>query len=106
MSGTGPTDISVVTIKEDGIFHWVRIGTIPDDNWHKKRDVYNPVGAELKSVENGKINLENGSQVITPEDRKLHVESMTWTIEGEELNWSRMIEGMGGEGVSFRKISD
>ena len=55
-------------------------------------------------TEQGGYGLKTGQEKISEADRKLSVESVTWTVEGGELHWEMDMGNMGGQGMTYSRV--
>ncbi len=102
MDRAGPTQITTITINEDGVYHWLHIDMDPGDTDLEDPKSYAPVGADLRHS-SGQIDLKTGKEKISNADRKLSVKSVVWTVSEGKLLWSMDMGGMGGQAMTFTR---
>lgn len=104
LGADGPTDITTVTIEEEGAYHLVAIGMIPSEKSRGDQDQYDPVGAELKRYETGRIDLRTGREILPLGRRNEGVRSISWGVLDGKLHWYMDMGTMGGEGVTYSPV--
>lgn len=104
LGADGPTDITTVTIEEGGTYHLVAIGMIPSEKSRGDQDQYDPVGAELKRYETGRIDLRTGREILPAGTRDITMRSISWGVLDGRLHWYMDMGTMGGQGVTYSPV--
>ncbi|MBN8458456.1 MAG: hypothetical protein J0M04_11530 [Verrucomicrobia bacterium] len=100
----GPAQITTITINRDGTYHRLEIDISSGKNYVEDHpESYSPDGAELRHS-TGWINLKTGKERVSDADRKLSLESVTWTVKNDELHQTVDLGNMGGESMTYSRV--
>ena len=96
----GPTSVMIVTINEDGTYHWLDLSIDRGED----RKIYKPVDLHHLRHSSGVIDLKTGEEEISKAVPKLLAVSVTWKVFNGVLMWSMDMGEAGGQGLSFAPV--